>query len=189
MDNSDEVLRQRALHMAQVEKLTGRQILGALGVGYRRIKRLLAGDYPKNPVPKVSSLEPYRRILEVWYKDYPRLKASQIYEKLRPYGYTGSYSSIRRFTRDFRQKKVKAYFNLEFLPGEEAQVDWFFFRHPKIGLVAGFLYLLAHSRYAWGRFYPRTSFEFFLKGHLDVFEHLKGLARRHRYDNLKSVVI
>jgi len=175
--------------MRQVEKLSGRQILAALGVGYHRLKKILACDYPKNPLPAVSSVEPYRRILEGWYKDYPRLKASQIHEKLKPYGYTGSYSSIRRFTRAWRKKKERSYFVLEFLPGEEAQVDWFYFKHEKIGQVAGFLYLLSHSRYAWGRFYPRTSFEFFLKGHLDAFEHLKGLARCHRYDNLKSVVI
>lgn len=175
--------------MTQVEKLSGRQIIALLGVGYRRLKKILAGDYPKNPFPRVSSLEPYRRILESWYKDYPRLKASQIHEKLKPYGYTGSYSSIRRFTRAWRKKKQRAYFVLDFLPGEEAQVDWFYFKHEKIGQVAGFLYVLSHSRYAWGKFYPRTSFEFFLRGHLDVFEHLKGLARRHRYDNLKSVVL
>lgn len=189
MDDQDESLRQRALHLAEVEKLTGRQIINALGIGYRRLKKLLAGDYPKNPIPKVSSLEPYRRILEVWYKDHPRLKASQIYEKLKPYGFTGSYSSIRRFTRIWRRKKEKVCFALDFLPGEESQVDWFYFKHQKIGQVAGFLYVLSYSRYAWGRFYPRTSFEFFLKAHLDVFQHLKGLARCHRYDNLKSVVI
>lgn len=186
---TDEHLRQKALHLAQVEKLTGRQILDALGVGYRRLKRLLAGDYPKNPIPTISSLEPYRRILENWYRQYPRLKASQIYEKLKPYGFTGSYSSIRRFTQKYRKKKQKAYFELDFLPGEEAQIDWFYFKHPKVGQVAGFLYLLSYSRYAWGGFYPRTSFEFFLKAHQDAFEHLKGLARRHRYDNLKSVVL
>lgn len=186
---SNEHLRQRALHLAQVEKLTGRQILAALGMGYYRLKRLLAGDYPKNPMPTISSVEPYRRLLETWYAEYPRLKASQIYEKLKSYGYTGSYSSIRRFTQKYRRKQQKAYFALDFLPGEEAQVDWFYFKHPKVGQVAGFLYVLSHSRYAWGGFYPRTSFEFFLQAHVNVFEHLKGLARKHRYDNLKSVVI
>lgn len=189
MDDNGEHLRQKALHLAQVEKLSGRQILDALGTGYRRLKRLLAGDYPKNPVPKVSSVEPYRRVLEGWYGEYPRLKASQIHERLKAYGFAGSYSSVRRFTQKYRKKKQKAYFALDFLPGEEAQVDWFCFKHPKIRQAAGFLYLLSYSRYAWGGFYPRTSFEFFLEAHLDVFAHLKGLARRHRYDNLKSVVI
>jgi hypothetical protein len=55
--------------------------------------------------------------------------------------------------------------------------------------MALFLYVLSHSRYAFGKFYPRTSFEFFLDGHLECFKHLNGLARTHRYDNLKSVVL
>ena len=92
-------------------------------------------------------------------------------------------------TREYRRVKPEVYHPLIFLPGEEAQVDWFFFNHPRLGKLAGFLYLLSYSRYAWGRFYPRTTFEFFLAGHLECFQHLKGLARRHRYDNLKSVVL
>jgi hypothetical protein len=94
-----------------------------------------------------------------------------------------------RFSRKYRAVQAPVYHSLHFLPGEEAQVDWFFFRHPNLGLVAGFLYVLSFSRYAWGKFYLKTSFEFFLAGHLECFEHLKGLPRRHRYDNLKSVVL
>jgi len=38
-------------------------------------------------------------------------------------------------------------------------------------------------------FYPKTSLEFFLAGHLACFEHIGGLAHRHRYDNVKTVVL
>ena len=75
------------------------------------------------------------------------------------------------------------------MPGEEAQIDWFFLNHERLGQVAGFVYILAYSRYAWGIFYPKTSFEFFLAGHLECFKHIGGLAHCHRYDNLKSVVL
>ena len=68
-------------------------------------------------------------------------------------------------------------------------MDWFFVNLPGIGKVAGFLYVLAYSRYAWGIFYPKHSFEFFLAGHVACFKNIGGLAHRHRYDNLKSVVI
>jgi transposase len=189
MPGDDESLKQKALHLAQVEKLSGRQILENLGIGYLRLKRLLNEQYPKNPVPEISKVEPYHRLLDSWYSEYPRLKATQVYERLRSYGFDGSYSSVRRFTRRYRRKQTPSFFALNFLPGEEAQIDWFYFNHPKVGKVAGFLYLLAYSRYAWGKFYPRTSLEFFLKAHLDVFEHLKGLAHRHRYDNVKTVIL
>ncbi len=189
MSGEEESLKQTALHLVQVEKLSGRQILEKLGIGYLRLKHLLNEQYPKNPVPKVSKVAPFRHLLEHWYAEYPRLKASQVYERLQSYGFQGSYSSVRRFTMEKRRKPSKAYFALSFLPGEEAQIDWFYFDHPRVGKVAGFLYVLAYSRYAWGKFYPRTSLEFFLEAHMAVFEHLKGLARRHRYDNVKTVIL
>ena len=186
MDN--ESIEKRVLHLREVEKLSARQIAKALGMGSRRIKRILEGVGAK-PIPRVSIVEPYRNLIAIWYREYPRLKAKQIYERLKPYGYQGSYPSVASFSREYRLLKSPAYHTLSFLPGEEAQIDWFFFRHETLGMVAGFLYVLAYSRYAWGRFYPRTTFEFFLAGHLECFEHLKGLAHRHRYDNLKSVIL
>lgn len=176
-------------HLREVEKLSIRQIARELGTCPKRIRRILNG-LPAPAVPKKPSiLEPYRHLIANWYGEYPRLKAKQIYERLVPYGYRGSYRRVAEVTRQYRRLKPEVYHPLIFLPGEEAQVDWFFFHHPRLGKLAGFLYVLAFSRYAWGRFYPRTGFEFFLAAHLECFAHFKGLARRHRYDNLKSVVL
>jgi transposase len=185
---SQESLEARVLHLSQVEKLSIRQMARILGIGRRRIKRILDGSGAK-AVAKTFLLEPYRRLIIEWYQTYPRLMAKQVYERLLAYGYTASYRSVVEFTSVYRRRKPEVYHLLSFLPGEEAQVDWFFFNHPVVGKVAGFLYVLAYSRYAWGKFYPRTTFEFFLAGHLECFQHLRGLARRHRYDNLKSVVL
>ncbi len=166
-----------------------RQIGRQLGVCPKRIRHMLKESSAPELPKKSSLLEPYHHLIAVWYKDYPRLKAKQIYERLIAYGYRGSYRRLAELTQEYRRLKPEVYHPLIFLPGEEAQVDWFFFEHPSVGKVAGFLYVLAYSRYAWGKFYPKTTFEFFLAGHLECFEHLKGLARRHRYDNLRSVVL
>ena len=182
-------LENRVLHLHQVEQLSIRQIAKLLGECRKRIRKILKGTGPVIAAKKALILEPYRQLIATWYGEYPHLKAKQIYERLVPYGYWGSYRSVAEFTQERRQKKPAVYHTLSFLPGEEAQVDWFFFHHPRLGKLAGFLYVLAYSRYAWGKFYPKTTFEFFLAGHLECFEHLKGLARRHRYDNLKSVVL
>jgi transposase len=187
----NESLEARALYLAQVEKLSGRQIARALGIDRKRVRRILKQDTLASAAarPAPAALEPYRNLVAGWYHQYPKLQARQIWERLKSYGSQASYPSVVRFTREYRKVKAEAYHPLSFLPGEEAQVDWFFFTHPKLGRLAGFLYVLSYSRFAWGGFYPRTSFEFFLAGHLECFEHLKGLARRHRYDNLKSVVL
>ena len=186
---SEESLIQRVLHLRQVEKLSQRQIACFLGIGRKRVRRILKGSDDAAPIPKKSVLDEYNHLIAHWYKQHPRLKATQVYERLKTYGYAGGYASVARLTRDERTLKDNAYHPLIFLPGEEAQVDWFFFNHERLGQVAGFLYVLAYSRYAWGIFYPKTSFEFFLAGHLECFKHIGGLARRHRYDNLKSVVL
>ena len=181
-------IEKSVLQLREIEKLSARQIATTLGVGRRRVARILLGVQAPEIV-KPRQLEPYRQLIAHWYHQYPRLKALQIYERLKDYGSKASYRSVILFTREYRRPKPAVYHTLDFLPGEEAQVDWFFFRHPTLGMLAGFLYVLSFSRYAWGTFYPRTTFEFFIAGHLECFEHLGGLARRHRYDNLKSVVL
>jgi transposase len=87
------------------------------------------------------------------------------------------------------RKKAKTYWPLTFLPGEEAQVDWFFLNHPILGKLAGFTIILSYSRLAFAHLFPRYSFEFFIEGHLLAFEKLGGTPRALRYDNLRSVVL
>ncbi|MBU4479780.1 MAG: IS21 family transposase [Candidatus Omnitrophica bacterium] len=185
----EENLIQRVLHLKQVEQLSQRQIANILGIGRKRVRQIIKGTDAAKPIPKKSVLDDYIHLIVHWYKQYPNLKALQVYERLKSYGYQGSYPSVVLFSREYRKPKENAYHPLVFLPGEEAQVDWFFFNHECFGQVAGFVYVLSFSRYAWGMFYPKTSFEFFLAGHLECFKHIGGLAHCHRYDNLKSVVL
>lgn len=186
---SDLPLQEKILYLLEVEKLSRRQVTEHLHISHRRLKRLLGETAAPIRPQKPPILQSYRHLLEEWYRQYPRLKALQIYQRLESYGYAGSLSSVERFTRPWRIKKPVIYHALDFISGEEAQIDWFFADLENLGRRVLFLYVLSWSRYAWGKFYPRTSFEFFLDGHLECFRHLKGLARTHRYDNLKSVVL
>ena len=186
---NEESLIQRVLHLRKVEQLSERQIAKTLLIGRKRVRKILIGSDSAVSIQKKSILDEYVNLISNWYVQYPRLKATQIYERLLSYGYQGSYPSVVRMSKEYRKPKHSVYHPLTFLPGEEAQVDWFFLNHETIGYVAGFVYVLAYSRYAWGQFYPKTSFEFFLAGHLECFKHIGGLAHCHRYDNLKSVVI
>ena len=185
---SDAALKERILYLLEIEKLSRNEVMRQLKVGTRRLKRLLSGlSLARRKKP--SSLEAFRPLLDQWYGLYPRLQATQIHRRLEEYGYKGGRSSVERFTRGWRIKKPLVYHQLDFIPGQEAQIDWFFTRLENLGYSALFLYVLSHSRYGFGKFYPRCSFEFFLAGHQETFRHLNGLARTHRYDNLKSVVL
>jgi hypothetical protein len=83
----------------------------------------------------------------------------------------------------------KVYHQLTFLSGEEAQVDWCFIRHPQLGRLYGFVYILSYSRYLFAHIFPRSSFEFFIEGHLMAFSARGGIPYGIRYDNLASVVL
>jgi len=183
----DETLRIEVRRLWEVERLTMRQIASKLRMGRKTVWRILREKAaPKSPKPSI--IAPYERLLAEWYKATPALMATQVFNRLLGYGYTGSYGTVKRETAAFRKKRPEAFFELEFLPGEEAQVDWM---EWKIGTtpVYGFVYILAWSRYAVIRFSPRHTLEFFLDGHIRAFHEVGGVAHRHRYDNLKSVVI
>ena len=186
----EESLKAQVRHLRDVEKLSIRQIARTLAIGRKKIRTILGPQATMaRPLPVKGVLDQYLPLIAQWYQQYPRLIGKQIYQRLQAYGYKGSYKTVLRASRDYRRPKMTAYHVLTFLPGQEAQIDWFFFNHERLGIVSGFIYVLSYSRYAWGIFYPKNSFEFFLAGHLECFKHIGGLAHCHRYDNLKSVVI
>lgn len=188
----NEELEKTVLQLYTVEKLTIRQIWKRLGIGRDRVSRIIqgAGGNAKKLKDRELIIDKYKSIIGEWYKEHPYLKALQVYERLKGYGYTGSYRVVALYTADrYRTKKKEKYHALEFLPGEEGQVDWFIVNDSTIGRVYGFVMVLSYSRYCWGKFYPKNSFEFFIDGHMECFRKFNGAPHKCRYDNVKSVII
>ena len=183
----DETRRIEVRRLREVDGLTMRQIAEKLQMGRKTVTRILGGETVKKP-RKPSIIAPFERLIAEWYKDTPALMAFQVLNRLRGYGYTGGYGTVKLATMKFRKKRPEAFSELTLLSGEESQVDWM---EWKIGTTPffGFVYILAWSRYAIFRFYPRQSLEFFLDGHIRAFHQVGGVAHRHRYDNLRSVVL
>lgn len=183
----EDALQSQARHLYAVEKLSIRQVAQKLGISRKKAARLISTDNLERRVPE-PIIRPYEGLIHEWYREYPFLQAIQVYERLKGYGFTGGYTAVKEYTLSFRKKKSKkAYHELEFLPGQEAQVDWMQRTLP-FGVVYGFVYLLSYSRYLYVKFYPRNSMEFFLDGHMEAFRETGGVAGTNRYDNLKSVV-
>lgn len=177
------------LHLHQTDKLSMRQIAIQCGMGRNTISRIISAlGSPRRLTYQEALLTPYRRLIDTWYAEYPRLKATQVYDRLLALGFTGSYASVSRATREVRAKRPVMFHERVLLPAEEAQVDWMVLSLPW-GTVYGFVYILAWSRYLVVRFYPRMTFEFFLDGHLEAFRECAGIAHALRFDNLKSVVL
>ena len=183
----DETLRIEVRRLWEVERLTQRQIAEKLRMGRKTVARILSGEKLVRP-GRPALITPYTRLIAEWYKETPSLMAIQVLDRLRSYGFTGAYGTVKQATLPYRKRRGEAFFELEFLPGEEAQVDWMEWKVAGAP-VYGFIYILAWSRYAVVHFSPRHTLEFFLDGHIRAFHEVGGIAHRHRYDNLKSVVI
>jgi transposase len=182
-------LAEQVRHMKDVTKLSFRQIAAELGIHRSKCWRQYYCGRAAGKALRPKLLEPHRSLIGQWYREHPSLKAIQVWQRLRDRNIQVGYTAVKDYTLEFRRPRAQFYHVLEFGPGEEAQVDWFFFNHPRLGKVAGFALILSYSRYFFAYFFPRYSFEFFIDGHLRAFYALNGLPQSLRYDNLKSVVV
>jgi transposase len=139
-------------------------------------------------------LDPYRDFIRQVLEQYPRLRATRLFEMIRDRGYEGSIFPLRRYVRRVRPTPVhEAFFRLSTLPGEEAQVDWGSFGKIRVGraerALSCFVMVLSWSRATFARFTLDQTLESFLRCHVEGFRRLDGVPRAILYDNLKSVVI
>jgi transposase len=140
------------------------------------------------------SLEPYTDFIKIVIEQYPRLRATRLFEMLKARGYPGGVHAVRRHLRRVRpQPKREVFFRLETLPGEQAQVDWAHFGKVTVGntqrTLSCFVMVLSHCRAMFGRFFLDQTTENFLRGHVEAFAAFGGAPRKILYDNLKSVVV
>ncbi|MFH1128137.1 MAG: IS21 family transposase [Candidatus Omnitrophota bacterium] len=183
----DEATKEKIIYLREVMNLSFRQIGEQVGLQRKKVSRIYAGDSAKSN--KKCALDNYRFLIAGWFHEYPRLKACQVYDWLQERQVKISYPRVVQYTKEFRKKKETVYHHLTFLPGEEGQVDWAIIIHPTLGKIYCFALILSYSRYLFAHLFPRSSFEFFIQGHLMAFDAFSGLPHSLRYDNLKSVVI
>ena len=145
-------------------------------------------------VCRPSALDPFLPFIRNTLAQYPRLRATRIHEMVRQRGYTGSVIQVRRLVRRLRPESGRAaYRRVVTLVGEQAQVDWGTFGKVRIGrgtrAVSGFVMVLGYSRALAALFTLDQTLESFLRGHVEAFNALGGVARTLVYDNLRSAVL
>lgn len=187
---SSNDLRSRVRYLRDVEKLSFRQIARQIGISRGVLSRMYSGTWKEIPSHRGFLLDRHRDLILHWYHECPTLKALQVHRRLAERGVAVDYTTVVKYTRAFRQRqKPRVFWPLEFLPGEEGQVDWFFVNHPRLGKLCGFALILSFSRYCFAHLFTRHSFEFFIEGHLMALQSFGGCPHALRYDNLKSVVL
>ena len=145
-------------------------------------------------VCRPTALDPYLPFIRDTLAQYPRLRATRIHEMVHQRGYPGSVIQVRRLVRRLRPESTRTvYRRVVTLIGEQAQVDWGSFGKVRIGhgtrAVSGFVMVLGYSRAIAALFTLDQTLESFLRGHVEAFEALGGIARTLVYDNVRSAVL
>ena len=142
-----------------------------------------------------STLAPYEKQIATWLEDGIRVK--KIHQTLKAsYGYTGSYSAVRRFVQRLKATQpVKVTTVLTFEPGEAAQVD--FGQGPEIVDVDTgevfktwyFVMTLCWSRHQYAELIRDQRVETWLGCHRRAFEHFGGVPGKVIIDNPKCAIV
>ncbi len=141
-----------------------------------------------------SAIDPYLPFILETLAQFPRLRASRLYDMVKNRGYPGRPDHFRHLIARHRpRQKSEAYLRLRTLPGEQMQIDWGHFGHLDIGgahrPIMGFVAVLSWSRQIFLRFYLGAHMENFLRGHVGALTAWGGCPRIALYDNLKSAVL
>ncbi len=147
-------------------------------------------DLPKHAR---SACEPHRE----WIEEQVRLgrNGMAIYQDLvELFGFSHRYNSVKRFVRGLKRKDPRQYDRLEFLPGEECQVDYGTgaptlcdngkYRRPRL-----FVMTLKYSGRAFRKVVWKSSKETWCRLHEEAFRYLTGCPQYVTLDNLKEGVI
>ena len=165
-----------------------------LGMDWRTVKKLFYLPEPPRARSRrrSSMLDPYKRIIDYWLEEHPRMRASTIHRKLRVLGYEGSYSTVKRYVR--RKKGVllrEATVRFETLPGEQVQVD---FSEVKVRYVDGrteklnlYLFALGFSRYKDAELSETRRRKALMYMMEQSFQKIEGVPKEVLFDNLKPV--
>ena len=149
---------------------------------------------PGMPEHARSACEPHRE----WIEAQVRLgrNATAIYQDLVDrFGFTQRYNSVKRFCRGLRAREPEQFDRLEFLPGEEAQVDYgegaptlypgsARYRRPRL-----FVMTLRYSRRSYRQVVWKSSSETWARLHEQAFRYFGGCPQYVVLDNLKEGVI
>jgi hypothetical protein len=111
-------------------------IAAALGVHHDTVRAAIVNDTQgvRRGTSRATQLDPYLPFVRDTLAQYPRLRATRLFEMVKGRGYAGSVVQLRRAVRLIRPAATATvYRRLVTLAGEEAQVDWGAFGSIRIG--------------------------------------------------------
>ncbi len=188
-----------------VEKRGIKEISRDLNISRNTVRKVIRSGKTKHeytrgnqPIPRLG---PYLENLdEQLERDWQRPKkrritAMRLYEFLGDQGYEGSYDSVQRYVRRWRQEKGKikvgTFIPLHFPPGDAYQFDW----SHEVAVINGETrkikvahFRLCHSRKFFVAAYFRETQEMVMDAHARAFQCFGGTCKRGIYDNMSTAV-
>ena len=149
-------------------------------------------DRPKT-TSTPSLIEPYHEKVKSWLED--GVQGTTIHQALvNKYGFSGSYSSLRRYLKKLAEVNPSVTTVMEFTPGDAAQID--FGAGPRmVDLTTGeirktwiFVMTLAWSRHMYAEFIWDQSTATWLACHRRGFQWFNGVPARLIIDNPKCAI-
>jgi transposase len=141
----------------------------------------------------VSSVEPYREVVQRLLDQ--QVEKMAIFQRLKDdYGYSGSYSSVRRYVRHLQPAEPEVVVRVHTAPGEEGQVDFGSVGQlydPSSGRMRRayvFVSTLCYSRHQYAELVFDQKVPTWIALHRRAFESWGGLPERMVPDNLKAAV-
>jgi transposase len=178
------------------EGLSIRDIARRTGVSRNTVRRVLRGEHPMQVQAgaRGSMLEPYRDYVRERFERY-QLSAVRLIEEIRPMGYTGSLSTLRRYLQGLRapaDRLAKLTVRFETPPGKQAQADWaecgrFPLPDGSRLTVYAFVMVLSFSRALFVHFTTSMRLAELMRCHCLAFEFFGGWPQQLLYDNMKQI--
>jgi transposase len=149
---------------------------------------------PPRPPRIPSSVEPFAEIVQQLLDQHVEMVA--IFQRLRDdHGFTGSYSSVRRYVHQLRPPEPQVVARVQTAPGEEAQVDFgpvgqlYDPAGDRLRSAYAFVATLSFSRHQYAELVFDQKVPTWIALHRRAFESWGGVPRRMVPDNLKAAVI
>lgn len=173
-----------------------KEIARQTGHSRNTVRRVLREARPKpfQKPDRTSCLDDFKPYLRERFEK-TGLSAVRLLTEIRPMGYTGSISTLRRFLHEFRpeQERIKKLtVRFESPPGKQAQADWGYCgRFPDatghIVPVYAFVLVLSFSRMLYLEFTSSMHVSELIRCHMNAFAALGGWPLEILYDNMKQV--
>ncbi|XXX77334.1 IS21 family transposase [Sorangium sp. So ce134] len=180
------IATQLGLHHDTVERVLG------LGKGARSLPIVRDAEAAMSEVP--LPLRGYEAFVIETLTQYPRLRATRLYDMLVERGYEGSIRTVRRHVRLVRPApQSEAFLRVEPLIAEQAQIDWAYI--GKLCVAGGtrqlwaFVMVLSYSRAIWGELVLDLSASSLRRSLVRACCYFGGATRQWLFDNPKTVVI